>query len=156
MSWTYSPGAATSLNQVRLLIGDTLSSDQQLQDDEINALIGGRSSLLGAAADCCRSLAAKYSRSVTQKSVAQSLNLSDLAKQYNAMALQFEAQAAKFGSGMPYAGGISATDKLLQEQNSDRVSPQFTLGMDDDLLPVPPVGTETEDDAAGQGVDNAT
>lgn len=146
MVWTYSLTslATTQKDQVRLAIGDTLSSDQQLQDEEINAALANRSTILGAAADCCRSIAAKFSRSVTQKAAGASANFSDLAKQYLTMALQFDAQAALSGSALPYAGGISIADKMNQETNSDRVPPNFTIGMDDNVLPVPEVGPEGE------------
>lgn len=145
MVWSYVPAqlAASTKDQVRLLIGDVLSTDPQMQDEEIVFAISNNSSIAGAAADCCTALASKFARSPDQKSAALQVNFSQLSKQYALMAVYYRNQAAIGGSAMPYAGGISLTDKLNQEQNSDRVSPQFTIGMQDDLLPLPPIGPET-------------
>jgi len=151
MTWSYTPGGTDSLDVVRFLIGDTLTTDQQLQDAEINTAIGQRSTVYGAAAVCCRSLASKFARSVTFKSGQSSANFSDLYKAYLAMAINFEAQAALSGGGTPYAGGISQADMLSQVQNGDRVPSVFTIGMDDNLLPVGPVGPETQSSGQGDG-----
>ena len=37
---------------------------------------------------------------------------------------------------MPYVGGVSVTDKAAQVTDPDRVTPQFNIGMQDNLLPV--------------------
>lgn len=142
MTWTYSVTdlATSPKDAVRLAIGDTISSAPQLQDEEINAFIAGRSSLLGACADCCRALASQYSRSVSQAANTAKVAFSDLSKAYAARAIMFEVQAASSGSAMPYAGGISIADKQNQEQNADRVPPNFQIGMDDDVLPNPSAG----------------
>jgi hypothetical protein len=63
-----------------------------------------------------------------------------MAKAYGVKAREFEDKAAMAGAGLPYAGGISIVDKLNQEQNQDRVQPQFQIGMEDNLLPVTPAG----------------
>jgi hypothetical protein len=146
MSWSYDPTdlATSPKDQVRLLMGDTLSTDPQLLDEEINYFISSRGSLYGAAAECCRSLQAKFSRSVDQAAGASKVSYSQLAKAYGIKAAEFESKAAASGAGMPYAGGISVTDKIQQEQNSDRVSPQFQVGMDDNyILPIGPAGNES-------------
>ncbi|MBV9984512.1 hypothetical protein [Bradyrhizobium sp.] len=132
--------ATSQKDQVRLLIGDTLSSDPQMQDEEINYLLTQRSSVYGAAAECCRSLQAKFSRSVDQATGNTKTSFSQMAKAYGVKAGEFEDKAAMAGAGLPYAGGISIADKLQQEQNADRVSPQFQIGMEDNLLPIPPAG----------------
>lgn len=144
MTWSYTPGATDAKNQVRMLVGDTLPTDPQLQDEEINFAIGLRSTAYGAAAVCARSLAAKFARSVTFKAGQSSATFSDLSKAYLTMATQFEMQAALSGAGMPYAGGISETDMLNQEQDGDRVPSVFTIGMDDDTIPVGPLRPETQ------------
>ena len=139
---TYQSGvvATWAIYQVRFLIGDTVTSEQLLEDAEIAFAISLRSNIYGAAAECCRSLASKFSRSVTQRAGGSISNFSDMSKAYAARALQFDSQAAQFGAGMPYAGGISESDKLSQEQDGDRVPPQFIIGMDDNTLPVTEAG----------------
>lgn len=145
MTWSYTPGGTDALDKVRFLVGDTLTSDQQLQDEEINALVATTSTIYGAAAACCNALASKFSRSVTFKAGQSSANFSDLAKAYRLQALGFDQQAALFGSGLPYAGGLSKADKAQQEANTDRVLPQFNYDMDDnDLLPFGGATNETQ------------
>lgn len=146
MAWTYSVAdlATSPKDQVRLLIGDTLTTDQQLQDEEIDYVLTTRGSLYGAAAECCRSLQAKFSRSVDQSAGGSKTMFSQLAKAYGIKAAEFEGKAAMSGAGLPYAGGISVADKRNQQQNPDRVTPQFQVGMDDnDFMPVGPAGNET-------------
>jgi hypothetical protein len=153
VTWSYNIEdlATSTKDQVRLLIGDTLTTDQQLQDEEINFAVSQRSSVWGAAAECCRSLAAKFGRSVDVTAGSSKTSFSQVAKAYTAKALDFEAKAAMGGAGLPYAGGISISDKLRQEQNEDRVSPQFQIGMDDDFLPVGPAGNESSSAPGGNG-----
>lgn len=142
MTWSYDIDAlgTSPKDQVRLLIGDTLQSEPQLQDEEIAYLITQRSSVYGAAAECCRSLQAKFSRSVDQTTGTDKTMFSQMAKAYGIKAAEFEDKAAMAGAGLPYAGGISVADKLQQQQDRDRVEPQFQIGMEDNLLPVPPAG----------------
>jgi hypothetical protein len=136
MTWTYNPATLATVpkDQVRLLIGDTLSTDQQLQDEEILYLLTQRASVYGTAAECCRSLQAKFSRSVDQQSGTNKNSYSQMAKAYGVKAVEFEAKAAATGAGMPYAGGISIADKLTQQLDPDRVPPQFQIGMDENLI----------------------
>ena len=146
MTWTYSLTdlANSAKDQVRAMIGDTVASDPQLQDEEIAQFVAGRTTTFGAAADACRALASKFSRSVTQKANGAQVNFTDLAKAYLKMALGFDQQAALAGGAMPYAGGLSIADKQGQESDSDRVPPEYVIGMDDAMLPVPPVGTQSQ------------
>lgn len=145
MTWSYSLTtlSSTPKDQVRLLIGDTLSTDPQMQDEEITYFLTQRSSVYGAAAECCRTLQARFSRSVDQSAGDTKAMYSQLAKAYGIKAAEFEAKAAMGGAGLPYAGGISVTDKINQEGDGDRVPPQFQVGMEDNFLPVAPAGNES-------------
>jgi hypothetical protein len=142
MTWTYvlSEIDTVPLFQVRTLIGDTLTADQQITDEEIGYFLTQRASVYGASAMACRALAAKYSRSVTMGAGATRINFSDLSKAYAARAIAFDQQAAT--GVVPYAGGISIADKRQQLQDPDRVAPQFNLGQDDNYIPVAPSGNE--------------
>ena len=146
MTWSYTVSdlPTSGKDQVRLLIGDTLTADQQLQDEEIGYLLTTRSSVYGTAAECCRSLQAKFSRSVDQAAGDSKTRYSQMAQAYGVKAAEFEVKAAVAGGNLPYAGGMSIADKILQEQDSDRVPPQFQIGMDDDYLPVAPAGNESD------------
>jgi hypothetical protein len=148
MSWSYFPSllASSSKDAVRLLIGDVLSTDQQMQDEEINYILTRRSTVYGAAADCCRSLAAKFSRSVDQQAGTSKIAYSQLAKSYTMKAIEYEQKATLAGAGTPYMGGISVSDKTSQDQNTDRPPTQFNLGMTDNLIPEASQANETMQD----------
>lgn len=154
MTWSYSWDqlATNPVYAVRLEIGDIVSCDPQLQDEEIAYFISKRSSLYGACAECCRSLASKFSRSVDTAAGGNKASFSQLAKAYVKQTLLFEQRAALGGAGMPYAGGISVADMLAQMQNDDRVPSNFTVGMHENLLPVPPTNPETEEERALGGI----
>jgi len=147
MTWTYSADQSNTkpIYRVRFMIGDTACGEQQFQDEEINAAIVSRGSLAGACADLCRSLATKYSRSVDLAIVGGGrASYSQLSKQYLRQAIGFESKAAELATG--YVGGISLADKLSNELNLDRPSPQFVIGMHDNWLPVAPIGSEEHSD----------
>lgn len=144
--WTYDATqlATSMLMQVRRTIGDVNYNDKQVFDDEINFAIAQRpGSLYGASAETCRMIAANYSRQVDIGEGSQRQAYSQKARGYLAMARLFESRARIAGPGVPYAGGISVADKQVQEQNSDRVGPNFTIGMTDNQLIPGDVGPET-------------
>lgn len=148
MAWTYTLSAlATSqLFQVRYLMGDTIQSDPQVQDEEIYFALTQRANVYGAAATVCRALASRLSRETDTVDKDLRDSISQKARAYSRMAVDYEQQASTRGGAMPYAGGISIADKQAQEANQDRVEPQFTLGMDDNLSdPVGPAGQQTLD-----------
>jgi hypothetical protein len=150
-TWTYDPAliATTPLYQVRRLIGDTNTADQQLFDEEINWAISQRGGSYGGAADCCRDLAAKYSRDVDTVQGELHRLYSARSKAYSLRAIEMNRVAAMTSKGAPYAGGISRADKRTQESNTDRVDPQFNLLMMENWQPVGPVGNETAQGGGG-------
>jgi hypothetical protein len=152
-NFTYYPTklATTPLYQVRLIIGDVVATDPQMQDEEINWFLTMRSSVWGAAAECCATLAAKFGRSVDQAVGTAKISFSQMAKAYTGKAAFFNAKAAMMGSGLPYAGGLSAADMINALNNDDRVAPSFTIGMTDNFLPVAPAGGETEEQSSFSG-----
>ncbi|HZT90284.1 MAG TPA: hypothetical protein VFA12_20255 [Stellaceae bacterium] len=129
---------------MRLLIGDTNSTNPLLQDEEIAFDLTQVPTVYGAAAMACSQVAAKFSSLADQSAGQTKIAYSQRAKAYRAMAAEYKNLAAARGGGMPYAGGISISDKAQQTQDSDRVPPNFNIGMTDDFLPVAPVGPETQ------------
>lgn len=144
MTWSYDLAALATnkKNQVRLLIGDTVATSPQMQDEEIAFALTQRGSIYGAAADICRALSAKLSREADTVDKDLRTMLSTRAKAYASRARDLEIQAKARGGAMPYAGGISIADKIQQETDLDRVQPDFSRGMDINYLPVAPVGNE--------------
>jgi hypothetical protein len=143
-AWTYTPAllSTSSLYQVRLLVGDILQGDQQMNDAEINFYVTQFSNVNLAAAACCRHLALRFARLVDTVQGTLKTNYSSKSKQYFALGRDLEARG--MATAIPaYAGGISVQDVQNQTQDTDRVQPQFTIGMTDNLFyPVGPVGVE--------------
>ena len=157
MTWSYTLAAiaTTPLYQVRLMIGDTVSSKPLLQDEEISFYITQDPSVWRAASRACRAIAGNFSRDADSVQGELKQVMSVRSKQYNSLAAQYANDAVARGGGLPYAGGISVFDKIQQELNPDRVEPQFNLGMDDNLVvPVGAVGNETQTSGNAEPVDD--
>ena len=143
MAWSYDPTdlntttASGRLNSVRLLVGDTDTTDQLVQNEEITfGLSQANNNVYYAAAWVCRTIAAKFSRLVdTNLSGALSANYSDRAKQYQQLASQIEAQGKKTsGKSLGvFAGGISVAAVTTVHEDPDRVKPAFTIDKFDNV-----------------------
>ena len=137
MSWSYDPNtlntttSAGRLNTVRLLVGDTDTTDQLVQNEEITfALSQTGDNVYYGAVWICRAIAAKFSRLVTTTlDGSLSANYSDKAKQYNQLAVQIESQGKKTsGKALGvFAGGISVSDMTVVSATTDRVKPAFSI-----------------------------
>ena len=131
--FTYDPDdlgittASGRRNAVRFLVGDTDSTDVQVQDDEITfALAQSSDNVYEAGAYCCRAIAAKYSRRVdTELDGALSASYSDLHSHYMALAENLEAESKKQSGLGIKAGGLSKADISVVRQDTDRVPPSF-------------------------------
>jgi hypothetical protein len=129
MTWTYVSPSNSLADEVRFLIGDTSSASPKLSNEEIAYLLSNASdSPAFAAVQACRALIAKYSHLVTQTTGAVSVAYSDLAKNYKELAASIAVSQAR---PLPYAGGISISDRDEQDGDTDRSAPRFTLGMHD-------------------------
>jgi len=133
--WTYTPSDLTTtttsgrLNSVRILIGDTDSTSQQLQDEEIYfALVQTANAIYGAASFGCMMLAAKYARMVdTQLDGALEALYSDRLKHYTLLSQQITELGKRAGGrGMGVAGGgISLKAIALAHADADRPQAAF-------------------------------
>jgi len=134
VSWSYDEtalGTSTAserLNSVRLLVGDTDTNDQQVQDEEITfALSQTGDNIYYAAAWVARTLASKYSRLVdTDLDGILSESYSQLQVHYKTLAGELEFQGKKAGATLGVAaGGISKATMEAVEDNTDRVKPRI-------------------------------
>ena len=134
MAWTYDAtdlNTTTSsgrLNVVRLLVGDTDTNDQQVQDEEITfALTQTNNNSYYAAGWIARAISGKYSRQVTVELDNQLMaQYSDLATQYSLLADRLEYQGKRTAGALGMiGGGISKTDVEAVRSNTDRVEPAF-------------------------------
>ena len=114
-------------NAVRFLVGDTDSTDVQVQDDEIAfALAQSADNVYSAAAYVCRTIAAKYARRVdTELDGALSASYSDLHSHYMALAENLESESKKQSGLGIKAGGLSKASISVVRQDTDRVTPSF-------------------------------
>lgn len=133
MAWSYDPTslgtttAAEQLNAVRLLTGDTDTTDQQLQDEEITfALSQSGSNIYTAGVWAANAIASKYSRLVTTElDGALRAEYSDLASNYRNLAIQLREDGRRYSAGALglEAGGVSISDMNTARSNTDRPQP---------------------------------
>lgn len=125
---------AVDAEAVSLLVGDT--SNTYISTDQINTLatLYGENPFTVAAA-AARVIAAQFAAAVTKKAGDVSINASDRYKHYMDLARDLDRKAALHGLGAisVFAGGISQSDKLAREQDTDRVDPYFTRDLHNDL-----------------------
>ena len=113
------------------MIGDTDTNEQQLTDEEVNFWIDNSAGTMFAAAHCAETLAAEYARRVDKSIGPAQLSVSQRQKHYHDLAAGLWAKAPSFIAIEPYVGGISVSDKETIEDDSDRVTPSFVIGWDD-------------------------
>ena len=140
MSWSYSGNpSASDLDAVRFAIGDTVSTDPLLTNEEIGFLLAPDSSTVASASvQAARNLAARFARDVDRQVGNLRISASQRAASFRALALQLEAdRVAALGRGVPYAGGISAADKERRYNDDDRVHGSFFRSSEDWRPPGP-------------------
>ena len=143
--WTYNPAVGRDLDKVRLWIGDTDSTDPQLQDEEITFFLLDEGAPIRAAVTAADALAARYARVVSTQIGDQKEDAETMIAHYLALANRLRRKAARTGV-LPFAGGISVSDKQTREENTDRVAPAFDRTMQDEPG-VAPLITETSPNA---------
>ena len=131
MTWTYASTApgATAKDKVRLRIGDTISTDPLLTDEEITALLGMYGDWQKASVEACRSIAAKFARQPDTKVSRVAFSNSQKAQMYLSMAKSIEAEMGMHVA--PWCGSISQDWKESEQDDDDRVEPSFARGMSD-------------------------
>ncbi len=134
MAWSYDPTdldtttASGRLNTVRLLVGDTNTEDQQVQNEEITfGLSENGNNVYYAGAWIARAIASKYSRQVTTSlDGALKADYSDLSKQYKVLADDLEYQGKTSGAVIGVlAGGITKSGIEAVRANTNRIEGSF-------------------------------
>lgn len=134
MTWSYSGDpTASPKDAVRFLTGDTDTTEQQLQDEEIAFLVTtwqNKNSVYWTASTAADAIAAKYSREVTLSADNQTLSASELQQKYISMGIKLRAMHfALLAGGNVDVGGIT-----IGEQPQPDVKPTaFGRGMHDNL-----------------------
>jgi hypothetical protein len=134
MTWTYdnSPGTSTAAERrdaVRLFLGDTDTSDQQVTDEEITfALAEANDNIYRATSLCADALHGKYSRMVDTAFEGVRSSYSQRADHYRKLAAKYE-KKAKTNSGLgANFGGTSKAEIESVNEDDDRVKPTFRRG----------------------------
>lgn len=128
MSWSYIPGNSTR-DWVRFVVGDTDSTDEQLQDEEIDAALSNEGNKYAAAAVCAEALAGKYSRQSSKKVGPLSIELGEKSNRYFELADRLRKSIGRRVAA--WAGGISESEMRTAEKDTDRVDTSFKRGMND-------------------------
>lgn len=132
MTWSFSEASLSTSekDQVRLLIGDTDTTDQLISDEAINFYLVQRGQSVNlAAADACDSIAAKFARQVDTKNGALSVSASQRSEAYRKLGADLRAQNAEV-CGV-FFGGQSIDGKIDLETDTDAIQPRFARGMND-------------------------
>lgn len=133
MAWTYDASdlstetAGGRLNATRLLVGDTDTNDQQVQDEEITfALAQTSNNVYNAASWLASVIASKYARRVDTDLDGQlSEKYSQLQDHYARLSVSLSQQGKRFSGASlgSRVGGVSQAAVNAVRGNTDRVSP---------------------------------
>lgn len=129
MTWTYAGTLTTDLDKVRLLIGDTDTTQQQLTDEELNFFISEEETLHTAAAAACRALASKYARKVHREVGDLKLYAEQMYQHYLDLAKELSVRGSSYA--VPSAGGVYTADKEAYESDTSLVQPEIKRGIHD-------------------------
>lgn len=139
MTWTYDTSVLTEAtatgrrNVVRLLIGDTDTSDQQLQNEEIDYFLDNNDDdVFTATKQAVLSLIAKYSRQVDTWMGHTRVERSQRVRSYNKLYEQLCNDPSRLLAYM-LVGGTSISEKETAAADSDAVQPLFSKNMDNHL-----------------------
>jgi hypothetical protein len=114
---------------VRFYLGDTDNANLELTNLEVDYLLILEPNSMRAAARGAEVLAAKYAKYADEKWVGPlRLRYTERSARFTALAKSLWRRAAS-STVAPYAGGISVTDKEMNEADSDRVVPAFAREM---------------------------
>lgn len=134
MAWSYDSSdldtttASGRLNTVRLLVGDTDTQDQQVQDEEITfGLAQNGNNVYYSAGWIARTISSQYARKVnTSLDGAIKADYSDLMKHYSTLADNLEYQGKTSGAAVGIlAGGITQSGIEAVRANTNRVEGSF-------------------------------
>lgn len=135
MTWSYSGDPSNStLDEVRFLSGCTDTTDQLIQDEEINYAIGEYPEPRLAAAYVLQSLAAKFSRMVSSTVGQVSSDCSDITKAFRARAKELDPGGVVLNKTLlvlPSFGGRKISEKETLASDTDAVQPFFYRNKDD-------------------------
>jgi len=122
MTWSYDNTvlATSSKDAVRLIIGDTDSNDQLLADEEINYYITKQGTVVRAASESARAVAAKYARLMSRSIGGLQADFSAKYRQYLELANDL-ARNEEVDPVAPYLSGWLKSQHDTRMQDTDRI-----------------------------------
>lgn len=133
MAATYDPNLTDDEDKVRLLTGDTDTSNSRFSNEEITAALAATGgSIYLACAYLFDGLAAKYALTASISVDGYSRQAGKFVDNFTKLANRFRAQASvndAGGLGAPFVGGISEADIDSVQSDADRVPSYFTHDM---------------------------
>ena len=137
MAWTYDASlidAATAIGRryiVRLMISDTNTADQLLQDEEIDYFLDKNDdSIRYAALDAIRALIAKFSRAADERMGHTEVKRSQMARAFINLLEEISASTTDMDIQI-LAGGQSRAEKSELNSDTDGIEPGTSIGQDD-------------------------
>lgn len=130
MTWSYSGNPSASVvDALRFLIGDTITGDQQLSNEEITFISTSFTDNNLAAAELCEAIAAKYARLVDTTNGDLQLGASKRFDHYTFLSQKYRKKGNKLA--LMWAGGRLITEKQTAEADTSLVQPSFRRDQDD-------------------------
>lgn len=124
MSWTYDDSLPTDRDWVRFRTGATNTNDQQISNEEIDAVLAVKADKDLAALAVARAILAKLSRDYDRSNIGMSASRSQRIQHLKDLIDELKAEAVT-GAG-PAWGGQSQADKDSVNENSDYIGCPFT------------------------------
>lgn len=117
--------AGSNRDLVRILVNDTTG---RVSDEYIAYTLTSEPNVWYAAALCADTIAGQFSQSgdltVGDLTIRRSIS------EYRGLAKTLRARGTR--GAVPFAGGITVSDKEVERSDADRVPPAFSIGMHDD------------------------
>jgi hypothetical protein len=131
VTFSYSGNPANgNVDHVRFLMGDTDVDDPYFTDEEVAYLVATSCDILTAALHGVEGIMAKLSGAVDESVGSVSIQFSKKNLGYQKLWDRLNVRIALEGA-IPYAGGISVSDKEQRGCDSDREPTQFSVRMHD-------------------------
>ncbi len=124
MSWTYGGDPKNSdRDKIRLLVGDTDSSNQLVTDEEIDWALDRESSIFEAAALTAEFVAASFARNPDKQIRDLSVKFSQTISSYRELAEEYKQRSSGQGTWKDLAPGLSQDTKDSYDDDDDLVKP---------------------------------
>ena len=130
MSFTNDP-VNSATDRVRLITGDTDTYEEGLTDEVYTYLIDNNDNENLAAIAALKYLIAKYSNYVTEKAGQLFIKESEKVEQYQKLLKMYLSNPSTMllKQGLPYAGGISASDMTANNSDEDNLTSDINIEM---------------------------